>query len=124
MALKPYSDDPGMRRVIRMTWVYLANNARHLKRGFDTLLGTFEEVIGEKIMSTLVEMWKAEGKAEGNTEGVAKGKVLAILEVRFNEVPQEVEDTIRSMTDPIALASLMEHAKECKSLDDFAEALK
>ena len=83
-------------------------------------------------MSTLVEMWKAEGKtegkaegkAEGIAEGEARGRLLNTLEVRFNEVPQEIEGTIRSMTDRIALESLVEHAKDCKSLDEFAEALR
>ena len=79
-------------------------------------------------MSTLVEMWKAEGitigEAKGKAEGVAIGKILAILEVRFDEVSQEIKDTVQSMTDAIALESLVEHAKDCKSLDEFAEALR
>ena len=131
-ALRPYSDDPDMRRVIRMTWVYLANNARHLKRGFDTLLGTFEEVIGEKVMSTLVEMWKAEGKtegkaegkAEGVAEGEARGEIRATLKQRFNGVSQDIRDAIQSITDLVALESLLAHAESCKSLDEFAEALR
>jgi len=56
-------------------------------------------------------------------KGIAKGKILAILEVRFNKVPQEIEKAIRSMVDLIALESLVEHAKTCKSLGEFGEAL-
>jgi len=67
---------------------------------------------------------EARGKAVGETIGVAKGKVQAILEARFNKVPKGVEKTIQSMTDLIALESLVEYAKFCKSLDDFAEALQ
>ena len=114
--LKPYSDDPTMRRLIRATWVYLANNAKHLKRDFDTILDTFKEITGEENMSTMVQIWRAEGEA--------RGKVLAILEVRFNRISKKIEKTIRSMTDLIALESLVEHAKTCKSLNEFAEALK
>ena len=92
------------------------------------VLGTFEEVIGEKVMSTLVEMWKAEGKtegkAEGVTEGVAKGEIRATLKQRFKEVPQEIKDAIQSMTDLTALESLLAHAESCKSLDEFAESLR
>ena len=62
-------------------------------------------------------------KAKGVAEGEVKGKVLAILEVRFNKVPQEIEKVIRSMVDLIALESLVEHAKTCKSLGEFGEAL-
>jgi len=64
-----------------------------------------------------------QGKAEGVAEGEAKGKVLAILEVRFNKVSKEIEKAIRSMVDLIALESLVEHAKTCQSLDEFGEAL-
>jgi len=118
--LKPYSDDPVLRRIIRATLVYLANNAKHLKRDFDTVLDTFKEITGEKDMPTMVQIWKAEGEAIG----LAKGKVQAILEVRFNKVPKKIEKTIRSMTDVIALESLAIHARNCKSLSDFAEALQ
>ena len=107
-----------------MTWVYLANNAKHLKRDFNSILGTFREITGEKDMPTMVQIWKAEGKAEGKAEWLAKGKVLAALEVRFNKVPKKIENAVQSMTDLIALASLVEHAKTCKSLNEFAEALK
>ena len=87
-------------------------------------------------MSTLVEMWKAEGEAigeargeaigeaRGETKGMAKGKVLAILEVRFNKVPKGIEKAVQSMSDPIALESLVEQAKACQSLGEFAESLK
>ena len=83
-------------------------------------------------MSTLVEMWKAEGKTEGKAEGVAegeaigvaKGQVQATLKQRFSAVPQGIKDTIQSMTDLTALESLLAHAESCKSLDEFAEALR
>ena len=66
---------------------------------------------------------KAEGKAEGVAEGITKGKVLNILETRFSVVPQGTEKAVLAMTDAIALESLVEHAKSCKSLDEFAEAV-
>ena len=83
-------------------------------------------------MSTLVEMWLAEGeakgvakgKAEGVAEGITKGEIRATLKQRFKEVPQEIKDAIQSMTDLVALESLLVHAENCQSLSDFAEALK
>jgi len=83
-------------------------------------------------MSTLVEMWLAEGKAkgiakgkaEGVAEGITKGEIRATLKQRFGEISQEVKDTIQSMTDLVALQSLLVHAENCKSLDEFCEALK
>ena len=82
-------------------------------------------------MSTLVEMWlaegavkgRAEGSAEGEAKGVVKGEIRATLKQRFGEVSQEVKDTIQSMTDLVALESLLAHAETCKSLDKFSEAL-
>jgi len=67
--LKSYSHDPATRRLIRTTWIYLANNAEHLKRSFDSMLDTFQELSREEVMPTMVEIWLAEGKAEGEAIG-------------------------------------------------------
>jgi hypothetical protein len=63
-------------------------------------------------------------KAEGVAEGIAKGEIRATLKQRFGEVPQELKDAIQSMTDLVALESLLAHAENCKSLDEFGEVLK
>ena len=65
-----------------------------------------------------------QGVETGKAEGLVMGKILATLKLRFHNVSQEVENTIRSMTDLIALESLLAHAETCKSLDEFCEALK
>ena len=75
-------------------------------------------------MSTVLEMFKAEGKAEGIAEGEAKGEIRAILRLRFREVPLEIKDAIQSMTDLVALQSLVVHAENCMSLEEFAEAIR
>ena len=124
--LKPYSDDPPMRRLIRATWVYLTNNAKHLKQNFEILLGTFEEVVGEKVMSTMVEIWKAEGKVEGRAEGKAeagRSLVLTALQKKFKKVPNEIEAAVLAMSDPIALKSVLEHVFDCDTLEEFATIL-
>ena len=71
-------------------------------------------------MPTMVQIWKAEGVAEGEV----KGTVLTLLRVRFKNVPKNIEKAVRAMTDLTALKSLAVHAETCKSLDEFAEALK
>lgn len=113
--LKPHSDDPSTRRLIRATWVYLANNAKHLKRNFDGLLDTFQEVVGETIMSTLVEMWMAEGEAKGKAEDV-----LRILVRQKGEVPDSLAERVREITDIGVLDRLFDLAFECESFDEFA----
>ena len=45
-----------MRRLILAAWVYLINNAKHLKRSFDRMPGTFQEVIGDKVMPIMVDL--------------------------------------------------------------------
>jgi len=121
-ALKPYSEDPTMRRVILATWIYLANNAEHLRQNWNVLQDTFKQVIGEKNMPTMVEVWKAEGEAKGVAKGVAKA-VLTALRKKFKKVPQEIEDTVLSKSDPIVLESLLEQAMDSDTLDEFATGL-
>ena len=116
--LKPYSDDPAMRRVILATWVYLVNNAEHLRHNLDVMLGTFKEIVGEKDMPTMVEVWKAEAKVESG-----QNMVLKALRKKFKQVPQEIEDAVLSRSDPIALESLLEHVFDSDTLDEFAAGL-
>ena len=121
--LKPHSDDPETRRLIHATWVYLSSNAEYMSQNLESLLGTFEEITGEEIMPTMVEIWKEEGR----TEGVARGKaetVLTVLRARFKKVPQDIKTAILNISDPIALESWAAQAATCQSLDEFWEDLK
>jgi len=123
--LKPYSDIPKYRRLIRFLWFYIVSNARHMSRPeLLTVTEIVKKVIGESEMPTILEQFKAEGEVIGEARGEARGKVLTILETRFDKIPQDLEKTIRTMTDQVALESLVEHAKSCKSLGEFAESLK
>ena len=116
--LRPYSDDPVMRRVILATWIYLVNNAEHLRRNMDVLQGTFKEIIGEKDMPTMVEIWKTEATVE-----TGRNMLLAFLRGRFGTVPKDIEEAIQRMNDPIALESLLARTANCKTLDEFAAEL-
>jgi len=110
--LQRFSSDPKMRDLERRRRLWKLEY-------YSGLTAAKEEgvAIGEAI-------GKAKGEARGEARGIMKGKVQSILEVRFNKVPKRVEKAIQSMTDTAALESLAAHAKNCKSLDDFAEALK
>jgi predicted transposase YdaD len=131
--LKPYSEIPKYRRLIRFLWWYLVSNARRMtKQELTTVTEAVKKIIGEKNMPTILEQYRAEGIAigeargetRGETRGEARGRLLTTLEVRFNGVPKEIEKAVREMSDLIALESLVEHAKTCQSLTEFAEALK
>jgi len=78
------------------------------------LVGTIQEVVREKVMPTMVEIWKTEGIAE---------IVLMLLRSKFAKVPRRIENAIRSMRGPTALDSLAIHVTHCQSLKEFAKAL-
>ena len=70
-------------------------------------------------MPTMLEKWTAD--AETRT---GRDCVLTVLQARFNTVPEEVEDAIRRMIDPMALKSWVADAATCKTIGEFAESLR
>ena len=81
----------------------------------------------EKYGPQFIAVGKAEGIAEGEARGEARGKaetLLKILRKRFCKVPQDVENMISKMTDLVALDSWAEHALDCQSMAEFAEAIR
>jgi hypothetical protein len=72
-----------------------------------------------KMSLTFLEKLEAKSKAEGKQE-----MVLLALRTKFKKIPKYIEITIRQMSDPIALDSLISEIFECQTLDEFAEALK
>jgi len=80
---------------------------------------TMIKTIFEEKYDEGVAFGKAEGKAETGRE-----ILLKILRKRFNKVPRDVENTIRKMTDPVALDSWAEHALDCQSMTEFAQAVR
>jgi ribosomal silencing factor RsfS len=123
--LKPYSEIPKYRYLIRLICVYLASSAKHLKNKYADLKQIIQTVAGEKEMSTLYELWTAEGEARGDAKAATVGQnaVLTVLRRRFKEIPKGIEVSVRKMSDPIALESLAGEAAVCQTLDEFAEAL-
>jgi len=75
---------------------------------------------------TMVEIWKAEGMQQGIIEGEAKvGRhmVLAVLRARFGRVPNEVEQAVHAMSDPIALESWAVQTATCQTIEEFVQVL-
>ena len=69
------------------------------------------------------DIGRAEGKVEGKVEA-GRNMVLTILRARFKKVPKEVARIVFAMNDPTALESWAAHAATCKTMDEFADALK
>jgi hypothetical protein len=63
---------------------------------------------------------------EGIEIGELKGRINDILDIlndKFGHVPQNIVDSLNQRTDAIALKSLIIHAANCSSLDDFTADL-
>jgi hypothetical protein len=49
---------------------------------------------------------------------------LKTLRKKFKDIPQGIEQTVLAVSDPIALESLLEHALDSQTLNEFAESLR
>lgn len=81
------------------------------------------EIIPNSIIQEGIEI----GEARGEVKGELKSKVediIAVLHTRFHHVPFEVNEAICKMNDLTALASLLQYAVTCVSIDDFAKSLE
>ncbi|MDR1963752.1 MAG: hypothetical protein LBQ50_08230, partial [Planctomycetaceae bacterium] len=107
---------------------YATTSAKHfLPEDFKNVIKQTEKEGVVTMSTSVIEALYAEGIAEGKAEGKAeawRNAVLAVLRGKFKKIPEEIEATIRDMSDPIALESLNVHAAICQSLDEFADALK
>ena len=89
-------------------------------------------------MPTLLEKWTADAVAKERTvferrtaDAVAKERtemgrdyILSILREKFNRIPQDTEQAILGMNDPVALKSWAVRASMSQTLDEFVEALR
>jgi hypothetical protein len=54
--LKPMSDDPIIRDIIRTAWHYLVYSAKHMERNYKTLFDTINNIVEVQAMPTMVEI--------------------------------------------------------------------
>jgi predicted transposase/invertase (TIGR01784 family) len=97
------------------------------KIGTELIVKAYSKVFNEGEAQKMAQTTAQELLLEGKTEGIAIGKieaVLTVLRTRFHKVPKDVEKAVRQMTDPVALDSWTAHAATCKTMDEFAEALR
>ena len=113
------SDDPIFKDVVRMVWHYFVASAKYMEHDYSVLYDTIKKIVEVEDMPTMYE--------RGIADAVAKAKaemVLKALRKKFSNVPSEVEEAILSMSDTTALESLLEHAIQSDTLEEFADALK
>jgi len=70
-----------------------------------------------------IEIGEARGEARGELKGSIRN-TLAILRDKFQYVPNEIVTELNKRTDATALESLGVLAAQCKTLDEFNNALK
>jgi hypothetical protein len=120
--LESVSNDPLLQDIVRMIWYYFATSAKHMEHDCSILYDTIKKIVEVKSMPTMIENAKAEGEMKGEVRGQAK-MVLTALRRKFKSIPQEIETAVLSRTDSIALESLLEHAIDSNTLDEFATML-
>jgi len=70
----------------------------------------------------MLEKWTAERKDAWKTEGKAE-MVLKAMRKKFNTIPEEIEQSVLAMSDPVALESVLEHVFDGNTLEEFATVL-
>ena len=95
-----------------------------LAQGISTVFKGQEYI---KMIEEIKDSYILEGIEIGEARGELKGKVqaiLALLRTNFNPIPDEIIGELNKRTDATALESLVVLAAQCKTLDEFAKALK
>ena len=77
------------------------------------------EAVQKSIIQEGIEIGKLEGKVEEKVNDI-----IALLQFRFIQVPDDIVANLNKRTDLIALRSLFALAYQCNTLDEFAKALK
>jgi hypothetical protein len=86
-----------------------------------------EQAMIKTIFEEKFDAGRAEGRAEGKAKWKAEAKaeaVLTILRTKYKRIPKGIEKAVLAMTDLIVLESLVAHATDSVSLDEFATALQ
>jgi hypothetical protein len=74
------------------------------------------------MIKTIFEEKIDEGVTIGEVKA-ARNMVLKALQKKFKKIPKNIERSVLSMSDLIALESLLEHVFDSNTLDEFATAL-
>ncbi|MDR0327079.1 MAG: Rpn family recombination-promoting nuclease/putative transposase [Planctomycetaceae bacterium] len=111
--IKSLTDDPVIQDIIRTVWHYLVSSAPHMER-YEELFAIINNVVEVESMPTRLEKAEVRGQAK---------MVLKALRKRFENVPSEIEEAVLAMSDSIALESLLEHAIDSETLDEFVTML-
>ena len=65
-----------------------------------------------------------EEKYDAGKVEAGRSMVLTALRTKFKRIPKNIEKAVLSMSDPIALESLLAQVIQSDTMDDFAEVLR
>jgi flagellar biosynthesis/type III secretory pathway protein FliH len=100
------------------------------KDAFETNLKKLKNPQTQNTAMTLAQRYRQEGRNEGRQEGWEKGllkghqdNVIKALEIRFERVPEGLEEAIREVTDETHLSQLLRAAIQSADLEAFSASL-
>jgi len=102
--------------------VFAANGRRLDEAQIDEALKPIFKGKERAMIKTIFEEREEVAEARGEVKGQAKA-VLIALRKKFKKVPKHIEQAVLAMSDPIALESVLMHAIDSKTLDEFATVL-
>jgi len=117
--LKPYSQMPKYRELIRKLLYYVAYNVEMPEAGVARMENKTRETTGDNTMPSVTQVYIEKGEAKSKVEAI-----FDLLEDRFEEVPQATKVAVAKVTDLAVLRRLTLLAANCKSLAEFKKALK
>jgi hypothetical protein len=106
---------------------FAANNRKLEAEAASAAVDTIFKGKGQRMIKTIFEEQQEIGEARGKTAGkteASRNLVLKALRTKFKRVPKDVEKAVLSMSDPIALESLLSQAIQSDTMDEFAEGLR
>ena len=139
--LKPYSEKYYYKILADAIMAYVISNSSHIEEEeislFCNAWNPFNRK-GEDEMATIFEKMKKKYKVEGKVEGIEEGKkegiiegkiegkkesIISLLENRFQSVPEEIQEKIRSQKSREVVEMLFTKAIKCENLNDFSREL-
>ncbi|MDR0705177.1 MAG: Rpn family recombination-promoting nuclease/putative transposase [Planctomycetaceae bacterium] len=108
------------------TWTHNLTSEEIVQSIKKVFNGTEDNKMVTTIKKGIIQEGIEIGEARGEARGELKGKVNAILDIlsdKFGRVPKYIVDSLNQRTDSIALKSLVIHAANCSSLDEFVAEL-
>lgn len=133
--LAAFADRKEVRDTLEAVLNYALQSAAHLtNEGFMAAVEPLRETRGD-VVSTLIQKWLEEGRElgieigrqEGRLEGRLEDRcnsIMDILVARFDSVPEDLREALRTISDSERLVRLTATAATCESVEQFVENLK